>query len=878
MTLTFKRPAPWLSVSLPGGPRIESGKRAEVLISVDSLKLDVPINEDEFMLIASPANSEKGITREIKVTVEVSPIPQVTIRPFTVFAGRALDSSELIVDAEYPIIVTAARFDPPCFVLVGDAPREMGVDQQTLPVRLALPQNRKLVSQSVSFELDVEGLDKALAGQFDLLVKKPATLVIEGLEDIELLPGTEEELFLTLSNAGQEVLSVETIEIAPLDEHQDSVVPTLRSKRLAIEPEKRERVRLGAAADPQAKSGEYYFAIQFQSSDPDPGHNKRLLTVKVTDKEYPYFVSLDFGTTNSAVACFLEGTKTPKNLFLEKRTTDPKIYSNIFFKGYSDDKNPRFAVCIGKEAKMLGAMPENRSALRRFIKAIKTRAGKNHTEEIRFTEGGPEGRFKLEAEEIIKFILAELLKLTQGALKKKPAKFILSVPTRFTLRRKEILREAFIKAAESIPLSINKPKIIDESLAAGLFYILVRGPRDDVLKKKESYTLMILDFGGGTTDITVFRVRQRLKPDGSVEDIDRIEIIGAWGDATLGGEEITRDIAQILLERFLGKSIKREEQSLEISRLEDEAEAVKLVVSELPRLKQSDGELDIESAIREASPILRENVAYISEPRTRSISDDELRIYLENYLKNDRQLAVRSNDFDAKSFEIQSVLIGEKEVIEIYERRLNELKSELYLLLERIGRKEGLAEPLKKVDVFLLAGQSSQFPTVERVLKDLAQNENVDYVKDPEGKLALKECVSLGALHYSLYLDQQSGPKITGDKKIWTRLGRLVPRFGTGTEFEELVEWGAPYSSKADTFLLGQGSINETRQVLELEVRENLRFSNDPDNTEVYGTFELPLTEDPLEQYSCELRIDEDGKIKPFCRIGRRWREMTPKQ
>jgi len=528
---------------------------------------------------------------------------------------------------------------------------------------------------------------------------------------------------------------------------------------------------------------------------------------------------------------------------------------------YLEEKEPPYEWLIGTDAKILGPLRRER-----FVKAIKTKTGTNYKETIDFKEKAISR--DLVPEEIIRFIMMDLVRLTKTALRQRPVRFILSVPTLFTLRKKEILEQTFTEAAKSLSLNLQVVKSIDESLAAGLFYILLSGPRDERVNNKESYRIMILDFGGGTTDITVLRVSQRPNSDGGF-DVYEVEVVGAWGDATLGGEEITREIAKVLAVRFLGRPIDDDEDFSEIKKLEDEAEAVKIAVSELQTLqREMQGELEADRILEGSNLALRFNLAYLDLKR--SSTDDELRQLLEFYVNNNQQLKVQSSDFPGGQF----VLISAAEVVGIYQDKLETLKSEVDLLLNKIDRHAESSHQTSvapKVDVLLLAGQSSQFPTVAEIFNDVA--DYIDFVKDPKGELVLKECVSLGALYYSFILHGDLDVRITGLNRIWTRIGRPKFKLGVGVQFQELIPWGKEYPCESETFSLTNADVMD-RNKLVLRVFENLSM-DDTLKLEPFKDFEFSVDEVSLDRFPCKLRVNQDGTFSAQCQIQNNWLDMV---
>jgi molecular chaperone DnaK (HSP70) len=869
-------PSPWLQVD-PAQAVIEPNGMLNVTLRLDPKKLGTNLKQGHFAFQPTVLGGvHNGTFPRRDFEVQVWPPPDVSVEPVEVYiSGRAADIS-LRGTADTDLTLTRISFNPPIVSEAQALPFDVKQGDFVLPSRLSLPKEMSLGVYDVSYELEVEGLKKPLKGKFTLTVHKAAHVDISDIEVgaakfKRIAVGTDDEVRFSIRNLGEEELEIRQIEVEPIS---PGISTRLLTHPNVLAPQTKGLVTLTISVDPTmvvaAAPRRCWFSVMIDCNDPDPEHCSKELNIFATDDIHADFIGLDFGTTDSAVALFSRKNRTPENLRLERDNADAKIYSNILFTNYSDDLQVEWQ--IGKKAKERGPL-----FLSRFVKAIKTKAGATQKESILFQEPGRRQEFEFPAEDIIKFIMTDLLKFTHVALQEKPVKFILSVPTRFTLRQKGILQEALKNAAHARHLELDQVEVIDESLAAGLYYILTGGPRDERVKGMPSYTLMILDFGGGTTDVTVFEVHQHLNSTGDVE-IDEVEIIGAWGDATLGGEAITKDIAAILAEKFLGKKLNLEDDFTEIRKLEDEAEAAKIAVSELQRFYQ-DGKLDIDEAVSQASTTLNKSLGYLME-QPDGLDNEKLRDYLTDYVKSHDELTVSSSDFNHRSVQIKA-----QQIIDIFNQRLVGFKQELEPLLTKIlsGRASGGdsgasdSRPARedlRVDIMLLAGQSAQFPAVARIFQDVARHP-IDFVRDTLGAPLLKECVSRGALYYISHLEGGENFKIIGQNRQWTRLGRVVARTGQGSLFEELIHWGAEYPIESSEFVLQKRTSLVGGDRLRLQVYENLTMYDDERReVDLFHTFELKLEDPSPATYTCRLEIDESGEVRAACKVNTEWTKM----
>lgn len=104
---------------------------------------------------------------------------------------------------------------------------------------------------------------------------------------------------------------------------------------------------------------------------------------------------------------------------------------------------------------------------------------------------------------------------------------VITVPAFFTQKQRADTKEA---AAKTGVCKQDKIRLVSEPVAAALHYGMVT-------KQKQKF--MVIDFGGGTTDICIMAI-----------DDNRFDVIGTKGDRCLGGEDITNELVQFLQEKY----------------------------------------------------------------------------------------------------------------------------------------------------------------------------------------------------------------------------------------------------------------------------------------------------------------------------------------
>ena len=222
-------------------------------------------------------------------------------------------------------------------------------------------------------------------------------------------------------------------------------------------------------------------------------------------------VGIDLGTTNSLVGVYQDGqVKLIPNAFGEYLT--PSVVA-------LDDNDQ---IIVGKIAKeRLVTHPD------RTISQFKRFMGTKHELVL--------GNRTYKAEEISSFVIRKLVDDAETFLGEKVEEVIVSVPAYFN----DAQRYATKLAGQFAGVKIER--IINEPSAAAL--------AKKSMSNQEDQSFVVVDFGGGTLDISV------------VELFDNVvEIVSIAGDNRLGGEDFTAAIAEEFLasNQLSKKSISRE--------------------------------------------------------------------------------------------------------------------------------------------------------------------------------------------------------------------------------------------------------------------------------------------------------------------------------
>ncbi|MGA3099256.1 MAG: Hsp70 family protein [Bryobacteraceae bacterium] len=766
-----------------------------------------------------------------QIQVSVTPPPEPVARPLTLPAGHAFGTSAALeIEVWSPAIMESLTFWPPYLEWTSAAPCKLSLGINTIPLMAKAPSDQQSGEAVLSFSMKIRGMEEPLAGEVDIHFLESPQLYIPEIDDQHeppVLNFGEGEFHLTCENRGRgAALQVDELTLVPRpgDDPPPPIVFSRYPSRASIDKLNSVQFSIRAEAMGPVAKGHYWYDVVIRSNDPDAGSRPRPLSIEVTEDWCHGHVALDYGTIDSTIA-FYDDRQGAVNLPLEDARDDPKIYSNVFFSNCLDGQDPPFEWEIGSRALALG-----RSNRGQLVTAAKIRVGKSHKETLRFASLGRV--VDLESEEVVAYAMRTLLLRTRVKLKQRLVHIALCVPTRFTLRRKELLRQALSDAARRLSMEVTV-KLLDESLAAGVFSLL-SGPATE--RKAESI-IMVVDFGGGTTDVTVFRVKRGAK-SGPLA----VDIIGAWGDPELGGESITQILARDLLARLVGKP---DASPLALLQIAPDAERLKVAVSELEEARRRAKKPDPIDVIEALSPAARGRLGRLCTARGAGAQEDLLECvygYLEKGV-----LPVRCLSFDSSGAKMVDFPV--EGVIGVFAEKLENLKTSLKSLLRKISEAERI--DLQKVDTVLLAGQSSRFPTVREQLLDIGAD--VTFVKDAGGNPLLKECVSQGALMLVGEL-----LKIQGENRLWARLG-YVP----GVRFKELIEWGSPYPGQSEEIVLGPDSVRQGK--LEVEIKENLTLDLERP-TARFGVFSLDVGDAPGPYYF-RLHLDREAGVLGKCRL-----------
>ena len=494
-----------------------------------------------------------------------------------------------------------------------------------------------------------------------------------------------------------------------------------------------------------------------------PGVTKEEIFIDIDVRQMPVFqgvLAIDFGTTNSCCAFLNEFGEVELIPIgepgdgIQTTVSSTILYSNLF-----DDNVKDYS--IGSRAYEV-SFQSTFSAVRQ----VKRLLGTANPLEIIFLENPAKHAHYL-PRQIATDILHRIIERAEEHVGGRIVSCTLSHPSRFSLGQLADLKEA-VKAC-----GIDKIRTVHEPIGAALDFI--RGK--EIREGYDQYHLMVFDFGGGTTDITLMHVKNEHQADQLRTKITP-EVLAATGDRWLGGENVT--------EMIMDLAVTRCEELLKARN----PDALNVVV---PYNSENFNSQHRKSLAKENRNFLR-SWAEAAKIAVSTYGDDHQR----EFKKTGREIidGVNLKSRLPQSFELAVIVdnvvtINEEffhdDVVprqgEIYDQLRPKLE-DMADLMQRMAEHHGIRQP----DIILLSGKSSALPVVEEVIKSFFPSSRIARPRN------LKECVVRGACQF---FNPDPGPvyiQFKGAKTAMTsRLGLRINDPDTSqSSFSPVIDAGVP--------------------------------------------------------------------------------------
>ena len=302
-----------------------------------------------------------------------------------------------------------------------------------------------------------------------------------------------------------------------------------------------------------------------------------------------YHIGIDYGTSNSCVGIFMNGTVQIVPNKIGERTT-PSI---VCFSNENKDK-----AIVGEEtlSQKLDNYKNTIYEVKRFIglsydEFIENGFDKNLNYDIVNQNGIPKIKINVNdkdyfysAVEISSFIIKKMVQCAEDFIDKndqgiKLTKAIITVPAHFRDDQKDAVKSAARLAGIEVPRVINEPTAA--ALAYGIGHNLIPENSNieglkkkntlltnvgkhgndlgeaplviDNVKSKSSENAIVFDLGGGTLDITLLNIRK------NNEGIINFEVESSDGDTHLGGSDFDNKLIDYCISEFCRNTSVKEE-------------------------------------------------------------------------------------------------------------------------------------------------------------------------------------------------------------------------------------------------------------------------------------------------------------------------------
>ncbi len=672
-------------------------------------------------------------------------------------------------------------------------------------------------SNVVTLSFGLRGFSQPIEKRVEIqreIVPDPPKLFVPPM-NLEVTQDRKKTHPLTLQNIGERPLTIQDIVFSnPSNSVQ---LPTNLEFPINIEGGGHHNVELQISAV-DIEPGPYPISFTINSNCAADPQYQYVLNVTVKQrKEYPYYLAIDFGTTNSCCA-YIDKNYKMKLLPLDTKANPSKIMpSSIIYRSQPTEGKMYH---VGYDAET------DRTSVRDglyYISSVKRWLG------FRWYRKFPNNQ-EYQPLDVVSHILKHIINeaedyLEQQGIESKITKCIITYPTMFTPEQREDLRQAF----ENI--GISELILIDEASAASMGIIF-----ESYKPLQADYRLLVYDFGGGTIDIVLSQVTI----DGS--DIV-IEPIARDGERQYGGDDVTQAIVDFVLKEY-ERRIERENPGLNFD----------IPYFEPGRILQPTGNQEVDGATRRNAAILYQRA-------------EEMK----------RELNTRP---ETEFFSSLAVVVGGS-VRNLQEPIENNFSIKLSAQQFQSFIEPVLKKTFEKIDAMIvdndaclpntvvLAGQSSKMQLVKNLM---AAHFRENYQKDIEIHLDEhpKKCVVKGAAQYGLTrsLPVDGGIDIFDlANKTLSRLGIARIRSGKPV-FSEIIPKGK---------LIPQESVNTTNfriqsRMVSIQIYEHFEADDDLQKASLIAeyTHSLPknVSDQALKEACLKMAVKTNGEIELTALVG----------
>ena len=667
--------------------------------------------------------------------------------------------------------------------------------------------NEDININMVRLRFKLRGISEPIQKVFQIqrdIVPEPPRLFVPKI-NLEVTQEREKKSTLTLQNIGEETLTIQNI---VFDDPSNLVQLQIVEYPIEISGGEYQNVDLLISADGIAPET-YSIDFTIKSDCKETPQYQDVLNIQVKEqKEYPHYLAIDFGTTNSCCAYIDFDTYEPKLIPLDSAADPPEIMPSpiVYHSQLKDGK----AYHVGTEADHKSGAEDKLYN----IQSVKRWLG------YRWKRQFP-NNLKLQPPDVVADILKHIIEQAEEYLdtfttKSKITKCIVTYPTMFPSEQREDLKHAF-ESIENIDTS--ELILIDEGSAASIGTIF-QGPGKT---PKDDYRLLVYDFGGGTIDIVLSHVTRN-------GNKIKIEPLSYSGNQKFGGDDVTQVIVEFILDE-LKQRIRTNNPDIPFDIPYYKQRKI-IQSSQNPRIDKAT--LDNTNHLyREAEKMKKE----LSEKQ------ETIGIFagLESEVGNDLSLVERLTNRES------DVKISEQQLQSLIGTELKKTFADIDAMIEDNDN--------HLPDTVILAGQSSKMPLVKKMMSSHFKEKHsrdieIHLDKNP------KTCVVMGAAKYGLTeILPGIGIQINFKNKTHSRFGIAMMSEEGRVLFNEIVPKGKLIPE--ESFGTADFPLNRTTNIV---VYEHLGRNNDLEEASLIGTYTIEMPQDVPEATWHEARLKMEVK------------------
>lgn len=735
----------------------------EIQVDPDKLKTEYP---EKITVCAKNVSPNQGGIKSIEL--QTLPIPEFTLKPTNVHLEypKSKETVPVVFNIEYHQNTLHIENIESSTGLINNVDLSKTPDTVRLEINCSQLEEG---SNSDTLRFKLRGPSNPIKKQIQIQAKRlpePAKLFVPETH-LKIIQDREQTHTLRLENRGEDPLEINEIILA--DTSGLVQLPDLEFPISIVKGQSHE-VEISVSSV-NIKPEKYPIKLTIISNCVTASKYQYKLNVEIKKREeYPHYLAIDFGTTNSCCAYIDENDFNKlKPIPLEDRTTDdsgnPIIFDlNIMPSSIIYRVKPETGRDYDVGSKAETARTDGRDGPY-YISSVKRWLGYGWHRQF-------PNKKEFQPTDVVSHILKHKINkvedhLEQQNLRSKITRCVVTHPTKFNQQQQDALRQAF----ENI--GITDLILIDEASAASMGIIFT-----DYEKLPEDYRLLVYDFGGGTIDIVLSQVTKK------GDDIT-IEPIARDGDPKFGGDDVTQAIVDYIINEY-------RQRIKEIS----PGNEFDIPYFGPGQILQTSGNTEVADAARNNSTILYRRAEEMKRELGNQ-SESEFTIDL-NVVEHD---VTPLSDFVKKKIidSIQDERTLEEQILEIRQVKLTKEQFE-FLVEPALNKTFAAIDSMitetggRLPDTVVLAGQSSKMECVKQMMTDHFKDK---YQRDIEIRLDdnPKTCVVMGAAEYgrpiTVPYEEEGVVKIKSlSNKTQTRIGIERIRRGKGSVFSEIISKG----------------------------------------------------------------------------------------